>query len=228
MEPGPYRDGRAEFARVIGRVSSQLVDGGETGRDAAVVRGPSLSFQVAIMRECFILDPASPSGARWALPQTCGRNKTRATPGSPPGRRTAKGYFPISLTLGGRKRFLRVHRTVLRIDRAGLSRKVRNGPIPLSAAARRTPLGMPVWPVASQARLEAFAPGRNLPLGGRSGHARDEMTGGSSFGSNRGALGDGGCSIMFCMVAKPSDANGTWKTALWVGSPTVLFGLPIN
>jgi hypothetical protein len=40
MELGPYRDGRAEFARVIGRVSSQLVDGGETGRDAAVVRGP--------------------------------------------------------------------------------------------------------------------------------------------------------------------------------------------
>jgi hypothetical protein len=154
-------------------------------------------ISLAYLRECFILDPVSPSGARWALPQTCGRNGTRATPGSPPGRRTAKGYFLISLTLGGRKRFLRVHGTVLRIDRAGLSRKVRNGPIPLSAATRQAPLGMSVWPVASQARLGALATRAEFasrrPIGTRP--RRDDR--GSSFGSNGGASGDGGCSIMF-------------------------------
>ena len=35
MEPGSHRDGHAEFASVVGRASGQLVDGGETGRDAA-------------------------------------------------------------------------------------------------------------------------------------------------------------------------------------------------
>ena len=38
MEPGSHRDGRAEFALVVGRASSQLVDGAEAGRDAASVR----------------------------------------------------------------------------------------------------------------------------------------------------------------------------------------------
>ena len=40
MEPGSRSDGHAEFAAVIGRVSSQLVDGGETGPDAPAVSGP--------------------------------------------------------------------------------------------------------------------------------------------------------------------------------------------
>jgi hypothetical protein len=133
-------------------------------------------ISLAYLRECFILDPASPSGAGWALPQTCGRNGTRATPGSPPGRRTAKGYFLISLTLGGRKRFLRVHRTVSRIDRAGLPAKSTTGrsrfqqtPVepPWACRCGRSP-AKPGW--------RHLRPRRNLPLGGRSEHARDEMT----------------------------------------------------
>ena len=126
-----------------------------------------------------------------------GSRMERALHGKPAGSPNGKRIFPDQLTLGGRKRFLRVHRTVLRIDRAGLSRKVRNGPIPLSAAARRTPLGKSVWPAPPKPGWRHLRPGRNLPPGGRSGHARDEMTEVLLSDRTGGASGDGGCSIMF-------------------------------
>ena len=37
MKPGPDRDGCAELSPVVGRASSQPVDGAEAGRDAAAV-----------------------------------------------------------------------------------------------------------------------------------------------------------------------------------------------
>jgi hypothetical protein len=120
---------------------------------------------------------ASSSIPRRRVARSCDRNGTRATPGRPPGRRTAKGYFRISLTLGGRKRILRAHRTVLRIDRAGLSRKVRNGPIPHSAPARRTPWACRCGRSPAKPGRKSFATRAEFASWTRrSGHARDETT----------------------------------------------------
>jgi hypothetical protein len=154
-------------------------------------------ISLAYLRECFILDPASPSGARWALPQTCGRNGTRATPGSLPGRLTAKGYFPISLTLGGRNRILRAHRRSTAPgfpakSATGRSRFQRHPVEPLGhvGVARRQP--SPTGSIGDSGGICLL----DETIGARP--RRDDR--GSSFGSNdpgRGAPSDGGCRIMF-------------------------------
>ena len=48
MKSGPYCNGRAEFAAIVGRAFRKLVDSGETGRDAPAVTTPSSSVHVAI------------------------------------------------------------------------------------------------------------------------------------------------------------------------------------
>jgi hypothetical protein len=70
------------------------------------------AIPLAHLRECFALDPATESGARWRFRLDMPPWWNTRYAGKPAARPDSEDYFPIKLTFDGRKRWLLAHRVV--------------------------------------------------------------------------------------------------------------------
>ena len=73
---------------------------------------PRNDIPIAFLRECFDLDPETPSGLRWRFRATMPPQWNSRQAGKPAGTAAGKGYWHIKLTFGGQERHLHAHRVV--------------------------------------------------------------------------------------------------------------------